>query len=75
MTKRRPPPELLGHSPAHSAATKVRRSLDRAVLAALAKGLIVYFDEVRQQGVPERFKLLLGTDLGEEGARKQNCDA
>ena len=73
MTRHRPHPELLRQTPAP--ATKVRRSLDRAVLAALAKGLIVYFDEVRRQGVPERFKLLLGTDVGKEGAGNQNCDA
>jgi hypothetical protein len=73
MTKQRPRPELLGQTPV--SATKVRRSLDRAVLAALAKGLIVYFDEVRQQGVPERFKLLLGIDVGEERVGNQDCDA
>jgi hypothetical protein len=73
MTKHRPRPELLGQTP--TPATKVRRSLDRAVIAALARGLIVYFDEVRQQAVPERFKLLLGTDVGEEGVGNRDCDA
>jgi hypothetical protein len=73
MTRHTPRPELFRHTPA--SATKVRRSLDRTVLAALAKGLIVYFDEVRRQGVPERFKLLLGTDVGKEEADNQNRDA
>jgi hypothetical protein len=73
MTRHRPRPELLHQTPAP--AMKARRSLDRTVLAALAKGLIVYFDEVRQQGVPERFKVLLGMDAGEERAGNQNCDA
>ena len=38
---------------------KSRGRLDRAVLATLGKGLEECFDEIRKQGVPERFKLLL----------------
>ena len=68
MTKHRLPlPEPSGQAPtaADAPTTRLRRGLDRAVLAALARGLIVYFDEVRRQEVPERFKLLLETDVGD----------
>jgi hypothetical protein len=38
---------------------KTRGHLNRAVLAMLGKGLEDCFDEIRKQGVPERFRLLL----------------
>jgi hypothetical protein len=43
----------------HLRPTKPRGGLDRATLTLLGKGLRECFDEVRQQEVPERFKLLL----------------
>ena len=59
-----PPPARLTTATPDSAPRAGKREhpggrLDRAVLAMLGKGLEDCFDEVRRQGVPERFKSLL----------------
>ena len=42
-----------------STSQKTRGRLDREVMQKLGKTLQAYFDDVRQQGVPDRFKELL----------------
>ena len=61
----------LGSRPNMSTETptrKTRERLDRAVLQKLGMTLQAYFDDVRKQGVPDRFKELLGQiDLSKNG--------
>jgi hypothetical protein len=43
-----------------SSTRKTRERLDRAVMQKLGVTLQAYFDDVRKEGVPDRFKDLLG---------------
>jgi hypothetical protein len=52
-------PKLTMTAPGRAPKARPRGRLNRAALALLGKGLAECFDEIRNQEVPERFKMLL----------------
>jgi hypothetical protein len=58
FAEQKPPrPDSMMHSQTQT--RKTRGRLGREVLGKLGKTLEAYYDEVRKEGVPDRFKMLL----------------